>query len=263
MKDAKSQLLKLRKIQDLVIALQEARAVVESAPGRLEQIEGEFRARNAEYVQAKDRYEELERDRMARSVELQELDAAKKKFMDSLMQVKNQREYAAVLKEIDTVKARIGEHEETLLKSMEEIETLKEDLESRAAHIEGERQIVEAERAKVEAEVVAAEARIREVESERSRIEAELPSGLVATVKRIEENRRGIFLVRAEREMCTACHVRIRPQVFQEIKNAVRIHACSNCRRILYEESLTRTAASGPAPEPGVSGMEAMNGGAV
>src|SRR5262245_55513669 len=113
MADVRSQLLKLRQIQDLVLNMQAARAEVEAAPARLEAIESAFRERNSEYVQIKDRYDELERDRAARQFELTELEDARKKFMDSLMQVKNQREYAAVLKEIDTVKARISEHEDT------------------------------------------------------------------------------------------------------------------------------------------------------
>ena len=52
------------------------------------------------------------------------------------MQVKNQREYAAVLKEIDAAKATIGEHEVAILSSMDEVETLKADLEARAAQPE-------------------------------------------------------------------------------------------------------------------------------
>ncbi len=259
--DARTQLVKLRRIQDLVLDAQQARSIVESAPLRFEQIEGEFRDRNAEYVQFKERHDEIERDRAARSLELQELEASRKKFMDSLMQVKNQREYAAVLKEIDTVKARISENEDAVLKSMEELEKLKEELSSRAEHIEAERKIVEAERSKVDTEVAAAEARARQADAERASLEAELPRDLVATVRRIAEGRKGVFLARAEREACTACHVRIRPQVFQEIRAASKIHACSSCRRILYDEASLRPPAGGRGPD--APPVEAMNGGAI
>ena len=261
MTDAKSQLIRLREIQDLVFVIQEARAVIDGAPGRLETIEGEFRDRNAEYVAIKDRHDELEADRALRTNELAELEIDRKKFMDSLMQVKNQREYAAVLKEIDTVKARIAEHEDVVLKSMEELETLKSDMADRAEHIEAERKIVAEEHAKVEADVAAAEGKIRECEGRRASIEGGLPSDLVANVRRVEEGRRGLFLVPAEREMCTACHVRVRPQVFQEIKAASRLHTCSNCRRYLFVEASLRTDPSATAPE--APGVEAVNGGAV
>ena len=51
------------------------------------------------------------------------------------MQVKNQREYAAMLKEIDSVKAQISDHEEAILTDMEEIEKLKVELATHEEHI--------------------------------------------------------------------------------------------------------------------------------
>ncbi len=265
MSDAREQLAKLVKIQDLALEIQAARAVVDGAPGKVEEAEARFRERNAEYVAIKERYEAIDADRRARSLELSTLEETRKHYQDSLMQVKNQREYAAVLKEIDAAKASIGEHEEAILAGMDEVEKLKQELETRAAHIESERTIVEKERADVEAAAVAAQARIERATAERADIEAELPPSLVASIKRVEESRKGIFLVKAERESCSACHVRLRPQVYQEIKQASKIHMCSNCRRYLYVESAFAPApVSTSAPLPGTgSEVEAVNGGAV
>jgi predicted nucleic acid-binding Zn-ribbon protein len=179
------------------------------------------------------------------------------------MQVKNQREYAAVLKEIDAAKASIGEHEVAILSSMDEVETLKTDLEARAAHIESERTIVEKERADIEAAVGQAQARIEKATAERTEIESTLPPALVANVRRVEEGRKGIFLVKVERESCSACHVRLRPQVYQEIRQASKIHTCGSCRRYLFTESALATApVSTPTQTQGAE-VEAVNGGAV
>jgi uncharacterized protein len=252
MTDAKRQLTSLLRIQELAIEIQNARAIVEGAPGKIEEAEARFRERNAEYVALKERFEAIEADRRARTLELETLEDSKVKFQDSLMQVKNQREYAAVLKEIDTVKAQIGEHEDVILKSMDEVSALKLDLDGRAAHIETERTIVDNERTEVEAAVADAEQRITTAMAARESIEAGLPEHLVANMKRVEEGRRGIFLVRADRETCTACHVRIRPQVYQEIRLTTRIHTCGNCKRYLYYEpalqsdSAPTTSADGP-----------------
>jgi predicted nucleic acid-binding Zn-ribbon protein len=250
------------RIQELVLESQAARAVVDGAPARLEEIESRFRERNAEYVDLKERFDSSESDRATRSIELKTLEDAYKKYMDSLMQVKNQREYAAALKEIDGVKARRGEHEEAILKDMEEIESLKADLEGRASHIEEERAQVDRERAQVEQEIEQAREVTARCEAERARIEGELPPALVATVRRIEGGRRGIFLVRVERELCQSCHVRVRPQVYQEIKQASRIHTCSNCRRFLYYEPALKPKPSETGSRD-TSGVEALNGGAL
>jgi len=265
MSDARTQLLSLLKMQELALEIQAAHAVVDGAPAKIEEAEGRFRERNAEYVAIKERYDAIDADRRARSLELGALEETRKHYQDSLMQVKNQREYAAVLKEIDAAKASIGDHEEAILASMDEVETLKADLEARAAHIETERTIVEGELAAIEAASAEARARIQRAADERAQIESTLPAALVANVKRVEEGRKGIFLVRAERESCSACHVRLRPQVYQEIRQASKIHMCGSCRRYLFHESLLSAPAapsSAPLSAPG-SEVEAVNGGAV
>jgi predicted nucleic acid-binding Zn-ribbon protein len=268
MSEARNQLSSLLKIQQLALEIQAARSVVDGAPARIEEAEARFRERNAEYVATKERYDAIEADRQARSAELQTLEESRQHYQDSLMQVKNQREYAAALKEIDVVKARIGEHEDAILKSMDEVETLKTDLAARAAHIEAERAIVESERAEVEAAVAEAHALIERSTAERLQIEAALPPALVANVRRVEEGRKGLFLVKAERESCSACHVRLRPQVYQEIKQATKLHICGNCRRYLYfEATMNGTPPSPPTssaamPQSGPE-MEALNGGAA
>ena len=262
MTDARTQLTSLLRMQELALEIQGARGVVDGAPGRLEEAENRFRERNSEYVATKERYDAIEADRRARSLELATLEETRKHYQDSLMQVKNQREYSAVLKEIDAAKARIGEHEEAILASMEEVEVLQGDLEARAAHIESERAIVEAERTAIAADVAEAESRIERATAERSEIEATLPAALVANVRRVEEGRRGIFLVKADREMCSACHVRLRPQVYQEIKQATQVHICGNCRRYLYYEPALAPSNRPPVQTSG-SEVEAVNGGAV
>ena len=258
MTDARSQLASLLDIQDLALEVLAARSVVESAPAKIEEAEARFRERNAEYVAIKERFEAIEADRGLRTAELATLEESKKHFQDSLMQVKNQREYAAVLKEIDAVKARIMENEDAILSSMDDVETLKTDLEARATHIESERAIVDKERAEVEASVAEAEATIDRATRRRAELEAGLPAVLVANVRRVEEGRRGVFLVRADREMCSACHVRIRPQVYQEIKQAQKLHVCGNCKRYLYYEAAFKSQPTAEVPSPAVG---AANGG--
>ena len=71
--------------------------------------------------------------------------------------------------------------------------------------------------------------------------------------------------------MCQSCFVRVRPQGFQEIKLAIKVHTCSNCKRLLYHEpSLNRMTAmseskseNGNPGGPGTDTVEAVDGGAV
>jgi predicted nucleic acid-binding Zn-ribbon protein len=253
------QLVRLVRIQDLVTRTRQARELVENAPQRLEEIEQRFRERNAEYVAARERYEALEADQRHRSSELAGLEENRKKYMDDLMQVSNQREYAAMLREIDTVKSQISAHETAILEDLEEIEGAKSDLATHEEHIQEERKRVAVEREQVEQAAAAAREEIERLTAERKAIEAELPGGVVAAVERLETGRAGHFLAGAEDGICQSCFVRVRPQVYQEIRLAARIHTCSNCRRILvHEPSLARKDASAAGTKDAENNVEVL-----
>jgi predicted nucleic acid-binding Zn-ribbon protein len=265
--EVKDQLLRLVRLQEIAMEVRSARALMDGAPSRVEEIEAQFRERNAEYVAVKQRFDALDEDQKTRSTELVTLEEHKTKYMADLMQVQNQREYAAMLKEIDAVKAQIAEHEEAILSDMEEIETVKVELATHEEHIKTERERVDKERSDVEAAADAARQSIATLEDERSSLENELPLSLVGSVRRLEESRQGQFLSKAEEGVCHSCFVRVRPQGFQEVKLAIKIHYCSNCRRLLYHEpTLKRMAAEAKGGEPGSNPdttIEAADGGAV
>jgi predicted nucleic acid-binding Zn-ribbon protein len=264
---AKEQLIRLVRIQDLVDTVRRAQRVLDTAPGKLEEIENHFRERNAEYVAIRDRFDELELDRKTRSEELKVLEESKSKYTDDLMQVKNQKEYAAMLKEIDAVKAQISEHEDAILRDMEEIEKLKGELATHEEHIAQERVTVAAETERVAQASAEAERTIEELTAKRRDLERGLPASLRASVRRLEHKRHGVFLSRALEGTCQSCYVRVRPQVFQEIKASAAVHSCSNCRRYLFfepgiKDAMTADHAKSESTRP-TDGIEAANGGAI
>lgn len=263
---AKEQLIRLVRIQELVSTMRKAESVVAAAPAKLEEIENRFRERNAEYVAIKDRHDELDLDRKTRSEQLKVLEESKTKYTDDLMQVKNQKEYAAILKEIDAVKAQISEHEDAILRDMEEIEKISGEMATHEEHIAMERIAVAQDSKVVEAASNEARQTIERLTEKRREYEVGLSRAMLASMRRLEARRQGVFLSRASEGTCQSCFVRIRPQVFQEIKLASAVHSCGNCRRFLVFESGIREAMAGPVADvPGLvdGGIEAVNGGAV
>ena len=270
----KGQLIELVRLQEVVLETRAARQLVDDSPARIEEIEQQFRERNAEYVAVKQRFDALEEDQRLRSEELQQLEEHHKKYKTDLMQVQNQREYAAMLREIDSIKASISEHESAILRDLEEIESTKTDLSSHEEHINAERIEVEKQRTEVQGASAAANKRIEDLVAERSKIETVLPLIIKQAVRRLEAGRAGQFLARADEGCCQSCFVRVRPQVFQEIKSAVKIHYCGNCKRLLFhepslmpvseKESAGTTEPADTAEKTGPpENVETINGGAV
>jgi predicted nucleic acid-binding Zn-ribbon protein len=58
---------------------------------------------------------------------------------------------------------------------------------------------------------------------------------LLPHYERVRKHRGGIAVAAARNEICEICKVRIRPQVFQEIRKNDKIIECDACQRILYD----------------------------
>jgi predicted nucleic acid-binding Zn-ribbon protein len=69
---------------------------------------------------------------------------------------------------------------------------------------------------------------------ERKTIEPVISGDLLTRYERVRKFRGGIGVAPAIDYMCDVCKVRLRPQVFQEIRKNDQIIACDACQRVLY-----------------------------
>ena len=70
---------------------------------------------------------------------------------------------------------------------------------------------------------------------ERVGLEKEISENTLKRYEKVRQTRGGIALASASNEECDVCNVRMRPQVFQEVRRNDNIIACESCRRILYD----------------------------
>ena len=69
----------------------------------------------------------------------------------------------------------------------------------------------------------------------RTALVAQTDPKLLATFEQVAKARKGVAICAATRDgLCSACHVRLRPQVFQEVRRNDAIIQCFSCNRILY-----------------------------
>jgi predicted nucleic acid-binding Zn-ribbon protein len=97
------------------------------------------------------------------------------------------------------------------------------------------RKDVEAEKTALAEELAATEAALAQATAGRDAVVAELPKALVALFQQVARMRKGIALCTATHDgLCSVCHVRLRPQVFQHVRHNDEIIQCDSCHRILY-----------------------------
>jgi predicted nucleic acid-binding Zn-ribbon protein len=92
---------------------------------------------------------------------------------------------------------------------------------------------------------------------ERQDATAHVDKALLGKYEQILKQRRGIAVVRMNAELCTACHVRQRPHVVQQIRRNDSIVQCESCQRILYFETPRASDASEPGERSGTNGVPA------
>ena len=63
---------------------------------------------------------------------------------------------------------------------------------------------------------------------------AALSAGLLETYERVRKGRRGVAVAEVREGFCTACNVRLRPQVYNDIRTNEALLMCESCSRIMF-----------------------------
>lgn len=156
------------------------------------------------------------------------------KYKSQLTEVKTNKEYQAVLHEIATAEGEITTKEDQILEGMmviEEKEQLGETLRKEFEHKEKE---ILQKRSELENFAAEAQAQIDDLENEKSQLGTQIPDELSQQYGKIATARNGLALAEAKDQSCQACHVKLRPQLFAELKTKQEIITCENCNRFLY-----------------------------
>ena len=114
------------------------------------------------------------------------------------------------------------------------VEKLEAECNTRAPEIEARRAEVDRELATFTAEVAASQQRLEALLAERTQLLAALAPQARATYERVSRMRAGLALAEARDYSCMACRMKIRPQVFTEIRRGNSVITCESCGRILY-----------------------------
>ncbi|MEM9554871.1 MAG: hypothetical protein AAGC60_11475 [Acidobacteriota bacterium] len=218
-----------------------ARARLDDIPDWMSDLHAEHSARQAEIDAEAERVEEAEKARRDAETKVSDAQEKLKRFQAQISQVTNQREYGALLKEIDTTKAEIKQQEEVAITAMADTDEAQAKLDEQRAGFADLDSRYQKELQKWEAEKPSVEKTATELEARLEATRAELTPQLVRHFDRLDEKTRGtpmseirILDGRGARIWhCSACSFNVRPQIVVEIRGGA-IHACDSCKRILF-----------------------------
>ncbi|MGH9417535.1 MAG: zinc ribbon domain-containing protein [Terriglobales bacterium] len=151
--------------------------------------------------------------------------------------VKTNQEYKALLDEIAYAEKQISEHEEHLLQVMEQADGLERQTAEAKQTLAGEQRAVELETAACAERAQRDHAELAELQKRRGGLRAEAEELWLRRFDKVVKMR-AQALAAVDREACSGCRVRLRPQFLQEMMAAPeRLFVCESCGRILYMET--------------------------
>ena len=235
-------LITLQRIENAATA---ARARIDELPSHIARLDARLGETSEEVVRAQQRFDALKADRQAREKDLAVVQTRLSRFKEQLMEVKTNREYQAMQAEIAGGEAEVGRLEDAILERMLEGDELAANVQRAERELAEQRAAIAAERAELEREQVELGQRVRQLESERQRQVGVLAPRLLTLFQNLARQRNGIAVAEARDGRCASCQVRLRPQLYNNIRLNDSLIQCESCQRVLYFDTRPTVPAPG------------------
>lgn len=232
----KEQLELLWRLQKLDLDLKNIREDRDRFPKEMKKLDERQNLEKERIQKEKEKLELLEKERKKKEKDLLSEQEKVKKTEGKMPEVKTNKEYQALLTEIEGIKESVGRVEEEILMMMEEIDELKKHLLKKEKEISVSLEKIEAERKKIQEKMAQGDKVWKEKMERKEALSRQIESGLFKLYNTLKERRQGIGIVSVKSETCQGCFVHVPPQMFIEVQKTKALIRCPNCNRILYFE---------------------------
>lgn len=226
-------------LQQIDSQLDEIQILKGELPMEVSDLEDEIAGLDTRVKKLKAILKESEQEIAKMQTMAKEADANIKKYMKQLDEVRNDREYEALQKEIELAKLDIQLSEKKVREAKAGLDSKKDNLSVAEARMEAKQKELEAKRIELQGiiEKTEEEEKNLRARSEKARhgIEERL---LNAYDKTRRTYRNGLSVVTVERKSCGGCFNSVPPQIQLEIGLHKKIIACEHCGRILVDQSI-------------------------
>ena len=238
----------LYQLQTTLSAIDEKRALRGELPLEVQDLEDEIAGLNTRVEKIQNEINEFRSAVIQKKAEIQEATASVARYKEQLNEVRNNREYDTLTKEIEYQELEIELCNKKIREANVRIEERNDDL-AQAHELINDRKVALKEK-KEELDEIMDETRAEE-EKLRSRaadLEMKIESRLLASFKRIRRNaRNGLGIVYVQRDACGGCFNKIPPQRQLDIKMHKKIIVCEYCGRIMIDPELAGVKIDKPA----------------
>ncbi len=235
MREKLALLIELQKIES---AAGKITARKKALPVQIEALESEFSASCAVMETEREQLEGMRKRRREKDTQLQTGQETLKRTRERLFDVKTNKEYQSILKEIETLEGKNSRTEDEIISLLDELDALETAVKTKETELNAARSRYEEQRTQLAAELssIAEELSVCVGKSDALRIQ--IPAEILRKYEQIKGIGRGVAVVPVWKEVCEGCHMSIPPQLYNELQKAsALLTTCPNCNRIIYWEN--------------------------
>ncbi len=232
-KEQLSTLVNLQAIESRKVTLAES---LENISNRMDDLDRQLSILRQTIAEQQELALDAKKQYGALEIDLQQNQTLIKKSQNRLASVKNNREYQALLKEIEDLKAANVRTEDLMLAQLNQRELCEKKVLELQEEERGLATDAAAEKQKIKTEQRQRESDLTDLEQQWQVVSASLNKDIINKFNRLKNHRqtKGIAIVPVEDSICLGCNVNLPPQTFNELQRCDSIKFCPNCQRMIY-----------------------------
>jgi len=238
----KEKLLTLISLQECDSQLVKLSAKKTRLPEKIRKMEESFLVFKENTEQNKKKLAQIRAQRAEYEADIKKTNDSVIKTRERLLEVKNNKEYQAMLKEIETAEKTKGDIETKIIVLMEEMEKI-------VVLVKQDDETLQQATVKYEEEKKAIEDELNAVDTDsaiwmekKSALQKLLPEALLSQYEKIKKRNNGIGVISVWKAVCSGCHMNIPPQLYNELQRSNNLLNCPNCSRIMYFDNQEKSA---------------------
>ncbi|NQT90140.1 MAG: hypothetical protein HQ558_02690 [Candidatus Omnitrophica bacterium] len=224
-------LIRLQEVDEQIYGLG---AEKDAKPKHIQQLKDSVSEKQGGLKAAEEGLKELQLRHKEKEMDLQTKEGESKKLQAQLYQLKTNKEYTAMLHEIEVHRADNSILEDEILKLMDSIDAAMGKVGEEKKKLEEEVEKVGVEVQEVEAEIKKIEVDLGELEKKRNEITPTIDPKILKNYETILTGKNGLALAEVVNDSCSGCFMSLPSQVINEIKMKQSIVSCGGCWRMLY-----------------------------
>ena len=228
------QIRMLIELQGLDSEIFEKKNILEVVPERIKALDEGFEQKSQNLKSLEEESKKLQVERKQKEGELEIKEQSIKKYQTQLFQIKTNKEYASLEKEIAGIKADNSLLEEAIIGLLDKVDEIRKKVVKEKEALEVEKKKIAEEKKKIEEEKKEASNELGSLNEKRKGFTQKIDRDTLSKYERILHNRGGLAMVPIIGDACGGCNMNLPPQVINEARLKKDLTLCGNCARILY-----------------------------